>query len=596
MYAREVRSPLAAALAAAAALLVPAAAPAVPPNPVHFDLLAFHWAGSGTVSYRTHRPHGRWTSWAEADRDAASIDWTGASDAYQVRRAGDVRRLRAFPVWSAVGRRIPRALAQVGSPPIVSRRAWFANEEIVRADPRYAPALKLAIVHHTVNSNSYTRAQAAAIVRGIELYHVQGNGWNDIGYNFLVDRFGTIYEGRGGGIERSVIGAHALGFNSGTVGVALIGNFQHTAPPRATRDALARLLAWRLDVAHVDPSSTVLYTSRGNWKFRAGRLVTLRAISGHRDTGPTECPGDAAYALLPSIIRQVAATGLPKLYGPVAAGSLGGPIRFLARLSSALPWTVTIADQTGSTVAVGAGRGTVVDWTWSSPSAGAYTWTISAPGVRPATGSFGKPVPIPPLTLTAVANAPAVVAPNADGTVGPATLSFTLGRPALVIAQAFDANGNAAATIVDGRLPAGPATITWDPGHALADGRYRVLVTATAGTKTVTGSADLVVDHTIAGLAVSLPVFLPGPNSVATVSFVLAQPVPVRLDIVSAGVVVATPFQGTLQAGPNTIVWDGTGFGMPLFPGTYQAVVTITGALGDVPVSVPVTIASGATG
>jgi hypothetical protein len=580
--------------AAVAALLVPAAAPAVAPKPVRFDMLAFHWAGSGTVSYRTHRLHGRWTSWLAADRDAANIDWTGASDAYQVRRAGDVRRLRAYPVWSGVRRGSPRALSQAGSPAIVSRKAWFANEEIVRASPRYAPGLKVAIVHHTAGSNSYSRAQAAAIVRGIELYHVKGNGWNDIGYNFLVDRFGTIYEGRGGGIERNVIGAHALGFNSGTVGVALIGNFQHSTPPRAMRDALVRLLAWRLDVAHVDPSSTVVYTSGGNWKFHAGRLVTLRAISGHRDTGPTECPGNVAYTLLPSITRQVAATGLPKLYGPVAAGALGSPIRFLARLSSALPWTVTIADQTGATVATGTGRGTVVDWTWTAPAAGAYTWTISAPGVRSASGTFGKPVTLPPLSLTAVSNVPAVVTPNADGTVSPATLSFSLGAPALVVAQAFDAYGNIAEPIADEQLPAGRATLTWDPGHALADGRYRVVVIATAGSRTVNGSADIVVDHTVAGFGVSPPVFLPGPNSVATFSFTLAQPVPVRLDIVSGGVVVAMPFQGSLGAGANQIAWDGTGFGEPLFPGAYQAVLTVTDALGDVPVSVPITLAGSA--
>ena len=90
-------------------------------------------------------------------------------------------------------------------------------------------------------------------MRGIEVYHVQGNGWNDIGYNFLVDRFGTIYEGRGGGIDRNVIGAHAQGFNTGTVGVALIGNFTAATPTQAQQAALVRLLAWRLDVAHVDP-------------------------------------------------------------------------------------------------------------------------------------------------------------------------------------------------------------------------------------------------------------------------------------------------------------------------------------------------------
>src|SRR5439155_19508387 len=114
--------------------------------------------------------------------------------------------------------------ATAGSPAIVSRSSWLADEKIVRAKPLYAPVLKLAIVHHTASANDYTPAQAAAIVRGIEAYHVNGNGWNDIGYNFLVDRYGTVYEGRAGGIEKNVIGAHALGFNTGTVGISLIGN------------------------------------------------------------------------------------------------------------------------------------------------------------------------------------------------------------------------------------------------------------------------------------------------------------------------------------------------------------------------------------
>src|SRR5690242_1144349 len=242
----------------------------------NFNMLASHWIGTGTVAFRTRTLEGRWRPWQDADADNRSgawhdgdLDWTGASSAVQYRVRGDVRRLRSYEVWSRVLPSSPRAVASAGAPLIVSRASWGANEEIVRAAPIIAPVLKLAVVHHTAGSNSYTRAQAAAIVRGIEVYHVKGNGWNDIGYNFLVDRFGTIYEGRGGGIDRNVIGAHAQGFNAGTVGVALVGNFVAARPASAQQAALVKLLAWRLDIAHIDPRSKVVYTSGGNAKFHA---------------------------------------------------------------------------------------------------------------------------------------------------------------------------------------------------------------------------------------------------------------------------------------------------------------------------------------
>ena len=112
---------------------------------------------------------------------------------------------------------------------------------------RYAADVRFAIVHHTAGRNDYTRAEAAAIVKGIQLFHVQGNGWNDIGYNFLVDRFGTIYEGRFGGVDRNVVGAHALGFNTGSVGIALLGTYgsTHAVGRGAGRDRAAHRLAAR---------------------------------------------------------------------------------------------------------------------------------------------------------------------------------------------------------------------------------------------------------------------------------------------------------------------------------------------------------------
>ena len=117
-----------------------------------------------------------------------------------------------------------------------------------------------------------------------------------------------------------------------------------------------KLLAWRLDVAHVDPSATVVYKSGGNSKFRAGTRVKLSDISAHRDTYLTECPGNALYRLLPSIRTRVAQTGLPKLYSPVVSGAVGGLVRFSARLTSSLPWTITVSDPSGATVATGYGR------------------------------------------------------------------------------------------------------------------------------------------------------------------------------------------------------------------------------------------------
>src|SRR5207245_2712828 len=171
------------------------------------------------------------------------------------------------------------------SPQIVPRAGWGALEAIRRRAPHYAAGVRFAVVHHTAGTNSYGPGQSAAIVRGIELYHVRGNGWHDIGYNFLVDRYGQVFEGRYGGIDRPVMGAHAQGFDWGSVGVAVIGNYEGASLPAAARASLVKLLAWRLDLAHVDPLSTVTRISNGNPRYRAGTAVRLRAISGHRDSG-----------------------------------------------------------------------------------------------------------------------------------------------------------------------------------------------------------------------------------------------------------------------------------------------------------------------
>ena len=177
---------------------------------------------------------------------------------------------------------------------------------------------------------------------------MKGNGWNDIGYNFLVDRFGQVYEGRYGGIERNVIGAHAQGFNTGSVGVSVLGEYSSLAVSAQARDALERLLAWRLDLAHVDPASDA--------DVHLGRQSPLpvghtRVFSGpSRRTATPASPTVRATGSTASSTRSgatSAAIGLPKLYAPTVTGTVPGLVRFRARLSSPLPWTIEVLDDAG---------------------------------------------------------------------------------------------------------------------------------------------------------------------------------------------------------------------------------------------------------
>ncbi len=225
-----------------------------------FDLVGLHWRGSGAVQFRTRAPAGKWSAWRRADPEAEDLPnagtaearaeggwrignpyWTGAADAIQYGLHGRVDRLRAYFVRSPEVRIPLRRVSMVGSPLMLSREVWGANEAIRRAPPSYAPSVQFALVHHTAGTNSYSASQSAAIVRGIEIYHVKGNGWNDIGYNFLVDKYGQVFEGRYGGVDRPVIGAHAEGFNTGSVGVAVLGSYGSSAPPKVARAALAKI-------------------------------------------------------------------------------------------------------------------------------------------------------------------------------------------------------------------------------------------------------------------------------------------------------------------------------------------------------------------
>jgi hypothetical protein len=571
-----------------------------------FELVGLHWQGPGTVRYRTRNLAGRWSPWrAFSEEDSlpdrgvetrttrgwrvASPFWTGPSNGIQYRVVGRVVRMRAYFVRSP---RRPSQLKRVhiaGSPEVVPRSSWHADESIRRGGPYYADAVRLAIVHHTAGSNSYTRAQSASIVRGIELYHVKGNGWNDIGYNFLVDKYGQVFEGRYGGMTRPVVGAHAQGFNSGSVGIAVIGDYGSASITPAARAALVSLIAWRLDLAHVDPVSRVVRISAGNPRYPAGKAVTLRAISGHRDAYPTSCPGASLYSQLLSLRSRVAATGLPKLYSPTVVGTLGGPIRFGGRLSGETAWTVTVRDVLGAVVASGTGTGTKVDWTWDATSAvaGRYTWSIGGPGLRPATGTIGT-APAP-LSLQALKVTPAVVSPNGDGRGENATVSYTLSTAATVTASVEDVTHGGATTVFTGSRAAGKQTFVLGTS-ALPDGWYRLTLLAKAGARQVQTTAGFWVDRTLASVATDARVLSPngdGRFDTVGLSFRLLAAAHVRVRVLRGGVEAVTPlFEADVGAGPQELVWDGGG----LPDGRYALAVSATDSLLTVQQAVPVSI------
>jgi hypothetical protein len=580
--------------------------------PRTFDLVGLHWRGPGSVQFRTRSTAGRWSGWRLAAPEAEDLPdvetveasaargwrlgnpyWVGPADAIRYRLRGRVTRLRAYFVNSPSDGLPPRRLSIAGSPPIIPRLSWGADEKIRRAAPQYATNVAFALVHHTAGSNSYSPSQSAAIVRGIEVYHVKGNGWNDIGYNFLVDRYGQVFEGRFGGVDRNVIGAHAEGFNTGSVGVAVLGTYGDAPPPAVAQTALANLLAWRLDVAHVDPLGRLTVPSGGNPRFPAGTPVFLRAISAHRDTGFTSCPGNALYARIGAIAAQVAATGLPKLYTPSVTGDVGGLIRFRARLSEPRPWTVTVTSPDGAVVASGSGTSSDIDWTWDAATApkGRYAWSIAAgDDLRPASGFIGA-APVP-LRLTKPTAKPATISPNGDGQQDTSTISYTLSASATVTAVLRAPDGRQLATLFSERRAPGTRTFVFT-ADGVPDGRYEIVLTATDGKATVTAVLPVVVDRTVAGWAVTPKSFSPngdGRKDTVTFTYSLARQASVQIDVRRGTQVAAAVFAGSLAAGPQTVTWDGTAPSGRLLDGRYAAVLTATTALGTTLHATPVRV------
>jgi N-acetylmuramoyl-L-alanine amidase len=310
--------------------------------PRRFDLIGLRWArgSSAEVEVRARRRRGEWTPWVKLhtarghgpdhSRAPAGTDpaFTGTADEFQLRLRGNPRALRArfvraLPTATAAqrlserlrrrssARASRRGQAAGPSVRIITRSEWGGDSVPPRTAPEYGQ-VQLAFVHHTATANDYAPADSAGIVLGIARYHRDSNGWNDIGYNFLVDKYGQVFEGRAGGIDAPVVGAQAQGYNSVSTGVACLGTFTQVPQGEAGMDALARLVGWKLSVHGVPVQGQVTVTSAGgpDNRYPAGTPVTFERISGHRDGDSTSCPGDVLYDQLRDLrIRAAAFAG-----------------------------------------------------------------------------------------------------------------------------------------------------------------------------------------------------------------------------------------------------------------------------------------------
>jgi hypothetical protein len=416
---------------------LPFLALAAPAGARSFDLVGARWSGgpSAHVELRAHLRSGRWTRWAHAD--SGQPMWARAADGVQVRRTRAVKHLRLHfleaphvtPVARAARAPLPLPTTGAPAPPIIPRAAWDPGN---RCRPRTTPGLgniQAAFVHHTVSLNGYSRAQSAAMVLGICLFHRDGNGWNDMGYNFLVDRYGQVFEGRAGGIDQPVVGAQAGGFNIPSTGVSMIGDFSSHVPPKAAMTSLAKLLAWKLSIHGVPATGRTTVTSEGgpSTAYRAGTQVSLNRISGHRDADLTACPGLALYRQLPALRRRVA-----RLEGPISQLSLStsGPA---VAYGSGLTVSGTLTPASGGEAIeireLAAGKEHVVasaltapDGTWSAavppPTRGAVLRAVYAGGSTPGTISNVAFVSVTPV-LSLIANDPEQGTVSVSGTVQP---------------------------------------------------------------------------------------------------------------------------------------------------------------------------------
>lgn len=346
------------------------------------DFVGVLWNGNtrgGEIRFRTKD---RWSSWRPLVQDeievpgrfASALIGAGKATAFQVRLPRLARHARAVAMNTTTPGRSSRTMASSG---VITRAEWGADESL-RFDaqgnevwpPAYYPAQVLT-VHHTATRNGDT--DPAATVRAIYRYHAIDQGWGDIGYHFLIDEQGRVYEGRYSGDDgdpaheaatgKMVTAAHVGGWNSGNLGVALLGNLRTRQPTTAARTSLERVLADLAGRHGLDPLARTDYV---NPITAATKNVAV--ISGHRDWESTECPGTAFYKELPSVRTNVAnLLGAPPTSGSIHVAGLDGLATSQGK-SWAAEVTITVADQNGAAVA-----GATASGTWSTGSSSTCT-------------------------------------------------------------------------------------------------------------------------------------------------------------------------------------------------------------------------------
>jgi hypothetical protein len=383
--ARETGAPR--TLAAESAATGPAVTPAFPA-----DFVAVTWVGAAAAAEVRFRHGGSWSAWEDMGEDGVQQPGTFGSalvpahgaDAYQVRVPPGVRNARAVAINTTDGARTTSApssatpssatpspaaaqpaatalttAAAPASPAVITRAGWGADESL-RFDAagaetwpaEYFPVQKLT-VHHTATANG--DPDPAATVRAIYRYHAIDRGWGDIGYQFLIDEAGHVYEGRHtdddpstppafDGAGRAVVGAHVAGWNSGNVGVSLLGTLTDRRPTAAAQRALEQLLAYLAARTGISATGSGTYTNPVD-----GSTWTGPNIPGHRDFAATECPGGVTYALLPTIRQRVAARVAGTLVEDTTPPSLSAVRAVPSGTSATVTWTTT-ADRSDSQV------------------------------------------------------------------------------------------------------------------------------------------------------------------------------------------------------------------------------------------------------